>query len=144
MFGEVVCKIFAGSVPTELELFLGFAIAKPVIAHVDCAGAALFDGVVDETNGSSVVKCDWCGGLRVTEFFEGRSDGNGLFAINEGGSNFGVCGGGSDVSNNGGGIKDGTVGLNGFARSFRAEKEVATRTAAGTGFAVVSGVAVEV
>lgn len=48
--------------PGKLEVLLGFLVAEPVVAHIEgTGGAALLDGVMDKSDGSSVVKCDWCG-----------------------------------------------------------------------------------
>ena len=97
MFREIIGKVFSRGSPAELELLLCGSVFEPPISHVHGFCSALFDGVMDETEGGGVVKDDLGGRLLKSHFGEGEANGDGLFAIVERGTNFAVGGGGGDV-----------------------------------------------
>ena len=55
MFGKVVRFIEAASFSIDMELALAYAIANPVKSHVDSFEALLFDSVIGNAGGSTVV-----------------------------------------------------------------------------------------
>ena len=98
MLREVVREVFGAWSPNYLELSLSGTVSQPVKLHVDCFGAALFDGVVEDAFGTFVVSSDHCGRLVVSEFDERLSDGAGILGIHEAGCYFGLCSGGNHRS----------------------------------------------
>ncbi len=55
VFGRVIAQIFLPGLVEKFEVFPSITIEKPEVTHFHSAGALLFDGVVDDTNGGSVV-----------------------------------------------------------------------------------------
>ena len=87
---EIVREIFGAWSPNYLELSLSGAVSQPVKSHVDCFGAALFDGVVEDSFGALVVSLKHCGRLRVAQFDGGLSDRAAVLGIHESCSHFGL------------------------------------------------------
>ena len=129
------------------------AVFDPVETHVDGFGAALFDGVIGDASGASVVGLDWSGRLRVAHFEQCGAEHGGVFGIVEECAKFGFGGGGHD------GVDDGAVDVDGAVDGWRdgvgiwsggcvggegAEEEIAAGTGAGLGFGEVGCVAVDV
>ena len=83
MLGEVVGFVETAFFPMNKELPLAYAVANPVEAHVDGFRALLFDSVVGDAGGGTVVGLDWCRWLGVAEFLERGTDGAGFLAVVE-------------------------------------------------------------
>jgi hypothetical protein len=81
MLGKIVGMIGAAWFPMDLELFLAYAVAYPVKAHVHGLGAALLDGIVADTGSSAVIGHDGGFGLGVAHFGKARADGACLAAV---------------------------------------------------------------
>ena len=69
MFGEVVAVVVFAWGPKDLELALADTVADPIEAHVNCFGALLLDGVIDNSLSAGVVRLDWSCWLLVAEEF---------------------------------------------------------------------------
>ena len=65
MFSKTVGLVGGTSVPVSIKLTLANAIADPIETHVNSFGAFLFDRVVGDTGGGSVVSDEDCGWLRM-------------------------------------------------------------------------------
>ena len=109
MFCVVVSHVFGTRGPKDVELSLFDTVLYPIKSHVNRFGADLFASFIGNGNGSCVVDLDWSCGLWVAEFFEGGTDGYGLFAVVEGGSNFSFCGRGHDIFEDFGYGEDGAI-----------------------------------
>jgi len=94
VLGEVVSEIVLTFGPVDEELALMNAIADPVELHVHCLGATLFDGVIGDSGGCTVVGLHWCRALLETEFFQSSANRYGFLAVVEeaGGFRFGGAG----------------------------------------------------
>ena len=86
MFCLVVCKIFFAASPMDMKLALAFAIFQPVESHVNGLGTALFDGVVGDTGGTTVVDLNGSGWLGMAHFFKNDPDHDPFFGIKETGT----------------------------------------------------------
>jgi hypothetical protein len=58
MLSKIVGPIGNTAAPMDVELTLAHAIANPIETHVNSFGAFLFDRVVGDTGGGSVVSDD--------------------------------------------------------------------------------------
>ena len=96
VLGVVVPQIDVTWSVVDKELLLGFTILDPVEAHVDGFGSFLFDGFVGKPDGGGVVNLDGGGRLGMAHSNEGGSDRDGLFTVEESGSNFCLGGGRHD------------------------------------------------
>ena len=76
---DVICQADLSWGPEYDELALSSAVSYPMEPHIDCFGVLVFDVIVGKTNSCLVVDLDRSSGLRVTEFFESRLHGAGLF-----------------------------------------------------------------
>ena len=74
MLGKVVPMVFFAWAPDNLVLALLEAVLEPVKAHVDCFGAALFDGSIEDPLGTLLSVQIGCGGLWVAQVDEGLAD----------------------------------------------------------------------
>ncbi len=68
VLGEVIGIVVETTAPVDDELAVGDAVFNPVETHVDGFGAALFDGIVGNSGGASIIGLDGGGRLRVTHF----------------------------------------------------------------------------
>ena len=75
----VICQVDLSGGPEYDELALSSAVSYPMEPHIDCFGVLVLDVVIVKTDGCLVVDLDRSSGLRVTEFFESRLHGVGLF-----------------------------------------------------------------
>lgn len=89
VLGEIVGSVGFAGPPVNVELFLADTVAHPIISHVDCLGALLFDGVVGNSGGSAIVGDHGGGWLGVAEFFKADTGWTGFFGVEEEGSQFG-------------------------------------------------------
>jgi hypothetical protein len=69
----VVFSVVVGSVelafdPVDLELILSDTVTDPVKVHIDRFGSFLFDHVVGDTRGGTIVCDNASGGLGVAHF----------------------------------------------------------------------------
>ena len=101
---KVICQIIFGWCPVEEELVLRFAVAKPVVPHVDGFGSFLFDGFMDETQGGGVIEADMGGRLRETQFGKCNADRYGVLAVGESCCNFTISRGGGYMFQDVGGV----------------------------------------
>jgi len=74
----------------DVELLLVDAVSEPVEAHVDGFGSVLSDSRVHDAVGSAVVCSNRGGRLRMAQFCQCCSHGDGFFGIHIEGSNFGL------------------------------------------------------
>jgi hypothetical protein len=70
-FGEEIGKVLATSTPGYSEVLLTYAVADPMIAHVDGFGFALFACAVANAGGALVVAYDFGVILWISEVFQG-------------------------------------------------------------------------
>ncbi len=70
MFCPVVGTIGWSGVPIVSELVLSFAVAKPIVPHVNCFGATWLDVVGDDTKCCTVVGLDMRRRLLVSYLFQ--------------------------------------------------------------------------
>ena len=73
----------------DVELLLVDAVAEPVEAHVNSLGSILSDSRVHNAVGGAVVRSDWSWRLRMVQFCQCCSHGDGIFGVHVEGSNFG-------------------------------------------------------
>ena len=59
VFRGIIAQVFLPGLIVKFELLLLFAIKKPEVLHLHCAGELMFDGIVDNANGGSVVYVNW-------------------------------------------------------------------------------------
>jgi hypothetical protein len=83
MFGIVICAIAGSAAPVDMELALSDAVADPVVSHIHRLRPALFDAVVGDATGGTIVGDERCGRLRVPKFVEGDPLRDGLFSVVE-------------------------------------------------------------
>ena len=74
VFGVVFAEVDASRGPVNIEVALAGAIPDPVEAHVDFFLSFMIDGVVSKYNFCGVINLHGIGGLRMSEFFECRTD----------------------------------------------------------------------
>ena len=98
MLGEIVGPISVAGPPKDMEITLARAVADPVKAHVNCFGAALFDGVIDNATGSIVVSLEWGGRLRVAQLLQGNANGANGLGVEEKGTQFSLGGTGDNLT----------------------------------------------
>ena len=107
MLGEVISQIVTAFAPVDVELALDRTVLEPIKAHVDVFGAALFDGVIDDSGGTTVVNLEGCRWLRMAHFGQDDTEGNAFAGIEETGAQFGFGDGGEDD------VEDGTENVDG-------------------------------
>ena len=98
VFCEVITVVIFSRCPKHSELALADTVTNPVKAHVNCFGSFLFDCVVDDAFGTSVVGLDRSGGLFVAEELQCVADHAGILGVVEEGSDFCFGGRGHDIS----------------------------------------------
>ena len=81
VFAEIIGAIVFALAPIDVKLALADAIADPVEAHVHGLRSFLFNVVVGDASGCTVVGLDGSRGLRMTHFLERRSKRASGFAI---------------------------------------------------------------
>ena len=109
MFGEVVSQIVLTFFPKYFKLVLANTVSYPIEAHVNGFGAFLFDCVIYNAIGCSIVSLDWGGRLGVTEKFECCAQGTGILSIVKESANFGFCGRRHDIVHNSADDVNGTI-----------------------------------
>ena len=67
MLSVVISPVVGAFTPVDEELTLIRAVSDPVEPHVHCLGSFLFNGIVDDAVGASVIGLDWGGALGVAE-----------------------------------------------------------------------------
>lgn len=142
VFGVVVSVVVGAGLPIDVVMALLDAVADPVVAHVNCTGTLLPDGVVGDADGGGVVGLYGCGGLWVAHFFKDCADDGSFFHVDEESTDFGFGSSGGDVFEDTRGVENGGVVDFGFSRGV-AEVEVATRAAACFGCVEIAGVTVD-
>ena len=70
MFRPVVGLVGGTRTPVVFELFLCFAVTKPVETHVHCFGATWLNVVRDDAKCGAVVCLNGCWGLFVSHLHE--------------------------------------------------------------------------
>ncbi len=96
VFRGIVAKVFLSGLIIKFEVFLHFAVKKPEVLHLHCAGALVFDGIVDNANGGSVVYVDRHQWLWVFKFGKSEMEDLGFLCIEKEGTQFGFGGRRSD------------------------------------------------
>jgi hypothetical protein len=72
VFCEIISVVETAFFPINNKLALANTITNSIKLHVDGFGLFLFDGVIGNAKGSTVVcSLDWGGGLVVALFFKG-------------------------------------------------------------------------
>ena len=98
VFREIIGQVCVSRFPEDVEVALVYSVTDPIVPHVDCLGAALFDGVVGQANGAEVVDLYGCGALGMSHFGKCGPEGFGILGVVKDGSKFCFCGGGDDVA----------------------------------------------
>ena len=83
VFGKIIGAIEDALFPVYNKLSLSNAVADPIETHINGFGTFLFDNVIGNSVGSTVVGLDRCGWLGIPQFFEGDANRAGFFAIVE-------------------------------------------------------------
>ena len=65
MLGGEVRQVVLSRFPIDMEMALSGPVAEPVEAHVHCLGSLLFDCVIDDPLGRTVVSLERGGRLRM-------------------------------------------------------------------------------
>ena len=153
MFSEIISFVQNASSPINVELALADAVANPIKAHVECFGSFLFDRVVGDSRGGTVVGLNGSGRLGMTKFFETHADRACFFAVVEEGSKLSFGGTGNDFAQDLAEDVDGTVGgwwgavrRRGFGgvMGTTAEEVVSGGARASLGCSKVGGIALDV
>jgi hypothetical protein len=121
-----------------MEVVLANAVANPIETHIHSAAAFLFDSVIGNATGASVVRLHRSGRLRMAHGDEDGAEHLGVFTVVEKGTKFGLSGGRHDVLHDNAVDVDGTV-IRGWDGSVRVagsggcstEEKVATDAGAG-------------
>ncbi len=92
VFRGITAQVFLPGLIVKLEVFLRFAVKKPEVLHLHCAGALAFDGIVDNADNGSVVYVNWCWWLWVSEFSKSETEDFGFLCIEKEGTQFGFGG----------------------------------------------------
>jgi hypothetical protein len=71
--GEVVSMISGSGGPIDMKLALLYPISHPIKTHIHCFGLLLFDCIVDNAVGCSVVGLNRGGGLGMIHLFKSSS-----------------------------------------------------------------------
>ena len=98
VFGEVVCEIGEGSLPSDAKLFFSFFISQPVKTHIPRFGAFLGDIVIGERRYCCVVRDDCCGWLLMAEGGKYMTYGNSDLGVVKNASSFSFGGGSHDMA----------------------------------------------
>ena len=61
-----ICQVVLTRFPVDMEVSLFRPVSQPIEAHVHCLRSLLFDGVVDDSLGGTIICLDWRGRLWVT------------------------------------------------------------------------------
>ncbi len=92
VFRGIIAKVFLPGLIVKFDVLLSFAVKKPEVLHLHCAGALAFDGNVDNANGGSVVYVNWRWWLWVSEFGKSETEDLGFLCIEKEGTQFGFGG----------------------------------------------------
>jgi hypothetical protein len=79
----VVSKILLPGVPFNFVDILCFFVTNPKISHFHRSRSLSFYSVVCDANGGGIVAMYRCSWLGMSQFFEGESKNDSLFAIEE-------------------------------------------------------------
>ncbi len=74
VFCEIICEIFFTWIPMYIEKFALNLIGYPEETHFHCTRTLFFDRIICNAGSCGIVTMDWCGRLRMPEFFENESD----------------------------------------------------------------------
>ncbi len=130
VFRGIIAQVFLPELIVKLKVFLRFAIKKPEVLHLHCAGVLAFDGIVDNANGGNVIYVNWRWWLWVFEFGKSESEDFGFLCIEKEGTQFGFGGGCGNKFEYCTHDVDGNVEFDRIAINREtAEEEVATSTA---------------
>jgi hypothetical protein len=98
MFSEIISSVQNSSFPIDMELALADAVANPVEAHVNGFGSFLFDRVIGDAKGGTVVSYNWSRRLGIAKFLKARTNRARFFAVVEESGEFGFGGTGYDFT----------------------------------------------
>jgi hypothetical protein len=99
MFGKIISCVQNSLFPIDVELALADAVTNPVEAHIDGFGSFLFDHVIGNAKGGTVlVSYDWSGRLGIAKFLKARMNWACFLAVVEESSKFGFSGTGYDFT----------------------------------------------
>jgi hypothetical protein len=88
VFRRIIAHVFLSGLIMKFEILLSFSVQEPELTHFHGAGALLFDSVVDNANGSSIVNVYWCWRLWMPKLVQGKPKDFGFLGIEEEGSQF--------------------------------------------------------
>ena len=83
VLGPVICIVEFARAPVDFKLFLAFAVAKPMEAHVPGFGPFLLHVGMNETVGGGIVSFEWSWWLWMAKINQSLSDVNGILGIEE-------------------------------------------------------------
>ncbi len=130
VFQGIIVQVFLPGLVVKFEVLLYFTIKKPEVPHLHCLGALLFDGIVDNANGGSVVDVDRRRWLWVSKFGKSETEDLGFLSIEKVGTQFGFGRRCSNKFEYCACAVDGTIEFDRIAVNREtAEKEVATGAA---------------
>jgi hypothetical protein len=92
VFRVIIAEIFLPWLIVKFEVLLCFAVKKPEVLHLHCAGALAFDGIVHNADGGSVVYVNRHWWLWVSEFSKSEMEDLGFLCIENKGTQFGFGG----------------------------------------------------
>ena len=88
MFSEIISLVQSSSFPIDVILALADAVTNPVEVHINCFGSLLFDHVIGDAEGGTVVGDNWSGRLGIAKFHEACMNRACFFAVVEESSKF--------------------------------------------------------
>ncbi len=86
VFRGIIGQGFLPRLIVKFEVLLRFAAKMPEVSHLHCAGALVFDGIVDNADGGSVVNVNWRWWLLVSKFGKSEMEDLGFFCIEKKGA----------------------------------------------------------
>ncbi len=97
VFRGIIAQVFLPRLIVKFEVLLSFPIKQPEVPHFHGTGALVFDGIVDNANGGSVVDVNRRRWLWVSEFGKSEMEDFGFLCIEEEGTQFGLGSGSSNA-----------------------------------------------
>ncbi len=92
VFRRIIAHVFLSRLIMKFEILMSFPIQQPEVTHLHGARVLMFDSVIDNANGSSVVNVYWCWQLWMPKLVQGKQKDFGFLGIEKEGSQFGFSG----------------------------------------------------
>ena len=83
MLSVIIAAVLLSGLPKDLKVALAYTVSDPIKPHVHGFGPLLFDRVISDTHGGTVVGDHGGGRLRMSEFFKRDAFGDSLFSVEE-------------------------------------------------------------